>query len=191
VVPWPSFGLTGGSLSRLCGVSRQPVIYDLIDGVKETLASMGPSTREVVMGRADILKVFHLRGKLASTVVAGCRIAEGTLKHGEMAKVLRRPSSPEAGGEGLAASEMVCVGRARVGSLNLHDTPVSELSDEGTECGLSLDGVRPAPAPPPPLCMRPPQATAESACLQFDAFVEGDVVEIIEEVEATHEVTSA
>ena len=112
--------------------TTQPVIYDLIDTVETTLHSRGPAVVETSIGRADVLKVFELRGKLKGTVIAGCSITEGKIRQGELVQVMRPAED----------GELVSVGRARLETLNLHDTQVQELSEVGTECGIKLDGVR-------------------------------------------------
>ena len=48
------------------------VIYDLMDDVQERLdEGWGKKTETLVMGQAEVLKVFALRGKLKGTVIAG------------------------------------------------------------------------------------------------------------------------
>jgi hypothetical protein len=73
-------------------------------------------------------------------------ISQGTLRQGSMAQVMRQgaPVQGAAAADGTVVhgnGELVCVGRARVETLNLQDTPVTELRDEGTECGLKLELV--------------------------------------------------
>ena len=53
-------------------VVMSEIIYDLMDDVQERLdEGWGKKTETLVVGQAEVLKVFALRGKLKGTVIAG------------------------------------------------------------------------------------------------------------------------
>jgi translation initiation factor IF-2 len=97
------------------------IIYELIDQVKEAMAGLlEPLTREVVIGAAEVRKVFTLS---KGGNVAGCVVASGRLVKGKM-RVLRRKGLLY---EGVSLS------------LRRFQDEVNEVR-AGMECGVRLDG---------------------------------------------------
>lgn len=97
------------------------IIYELIDQVKEAMAGLlDPLTREVVIGSAEVRKIFALS---KGGNVAGCVVSAGRLVKGKM-RVLRR--------KGLIY-EGVSV------TLRRFQDEVNEVR-AGMECGIRLDG---------------------------------------------------
>ncbi len=97
------------------------IIYELIDQVKEAMAGLlDPLVREVVMGSAEVRKIFELSkgGK-----VAGCVVSSGRLVKGKM-RVMRRKNLIF---EGVSLS------------LRRFQDEVNEVR-AGMECGIRLDG---------------------------------------------------
>ena len=97
------------------------IIYELIDQVKEAMAGLlDPLTREVVMGSAEVRKIFELSkgGK-----VVGCVVSSGRLVKGKM-RVMRRKNLIY---EGVSLT------------LKRFQDEVNEVR-AGMECGIRLDG---------------------------------------------------
>lgn len=97
------------------------IIYELIDQVKEAMAGLlDPLTREVVIGSADVRKIFTLSkgGNVAGCVVAAGRIVKGKVR------VMRR--------KGLIYEGVTQ-------SLRRFQDEVTEVR-AGMECGIRLDG---------------------------------------------------
>jgi len=97
------------------------IIYELIDEVRNAMAGLlDPLSREVVVGSAEVRKVFELSkgGK-----VAGCVVSNGRLNKGRM-RVLRRRSLIY---DGISAS------------LRRFQDEVTEVR-AGMECGIRIDG---------------------------------------------------
>jgi translation initiation factor IF-2 len=99
-------------------IREYQVIYDAIDVLKAELEGMlEPTYREDRIGRAEVLKVFSVRGFPA---VAGCRIVEGRLQRGATIVVTR------GGNE---------VFRGTLDSLHHFDRSVQTL-EAPNECGV-------------------------------------------------------
>jgi translation initiation factor IF-2 len=97
------------------------IIYELIDQVKEAMAGLlDPLTREVVVGSADVRKVFTLS---KGGNVAGCVVTTGRIVKGKV-RVMRR--------KGLIYEGMTQ-------SLRRFQDEVNEVR-AGMECGIRLDG---------------------------------------------------
>ena len=97
------------------------IIYELIDQVKEAMAGLlDPLTREVVIGSAEVRKVFTLS---KGGNVAGCVISTGRIVRGKV-RVMRR--------KGLIFEGMTQ-------SLRRFQDEVNEVR-AGMECGIRLDG---------------------------------------------------
>ncbi|MFO1498116.1 MAG: translation initiation factor IF-2 [Verrucomicrobiota bacterium] len=97
------------------------IIYELVDQVKEAMAGLlDPLTREVVIGSADVRKIFTLSkgGNVAGCVVSSGRIAKGKVR------VMRR--------KGLIYEGVTQ-------SLRRFQDEVNEVR-AGMECGIRLDG---------------------------------------------------
>ena len=103
------------------GVKLYAVIYELTDEVRLALAGLlDPLSREVVVGTAEVRKVFELSkgGK-----VAGCVITNGRVTRGKV-RVMRRKNLLY---EGLTAS------------LRRFQDEVNEVRS-GMECGIRIEG---------------------------------------------------
>jgi translation initiation factor IF-2 len=103
------------------GIKLYAVIYELIDEVRLALAGLlDPLSREVVVGTAEVRKVFELSkgGK-----VAGCVITNGRVTRGKV-RVMRRKNLLY---EGLTAS------------LRRFQDEVNEVRS-GMECGIRIEG---------------------------------------------------
>lgn len=97
------------------------IIYELIDQVKEAMAGLlDPLTKEVVVGSADVRKVFTLS---KGGNVAGCVVSSGRIVKGKV-RVMRR--------KGLIYEGVTL-------SLRRFQDEVTEVR-AGMECGIRLDG---------------------------------------------------
>ncbi|MDB6038782.1 MAG: translation initiation factor, partial [Verrucomicrobiales bacterium] len=97
------------------------IIYELIDQVKEAMAGLlDPLTREVVIGSAEVRKIFELS---KGGNVAGCVVSSGRIVKGKM-RVMRRKGLIY---EGVSLS------------LRRFQDEVNEVR-AGMECGIRLDG---------------------------------------------------
>ncbi len=97
------------------------IIYELIDQVKEAMAGLlDPLLKEVVVGQAEVRKVFELSkgGK-----VAGCAVTTGRLVRGKL-RVRRR-------------GNLIYEGVSQ--TLKRFQDEVNEVKS-GLECGIRLDG---------------------------------------------------
>jgi translation initiation factor IF-2 len=97
------------------------IIYELIDQVKEAMAGLlDPLVREVVVGSAEVRKVFTLS---KGGNVAGCAVSSGRIVKGKV-RVMRR--------KGLIYEGVTS-------SLRRFQDEVNEVR-AGMECGIRLDG---------------------------------------------------
>jgi translation initiation factor IF-2 len=97
------------------------IIYELVDQVKEAMAGLlDPLTREVVIGSADVRKIFTLS---KGGNVAGCVVSSGRIVKGKV-RVMRR--------KGLIYEGVTQ-------SLRRFQDEVNEVR-AGMECGIRLDG---------------------------------------------------
>ena len=102
-------------------VKYYSVIYDLVDEVKAAMAGqLGPELRENLLGVAEVREVFSA-GKAGK--VAGCMVAEGTVRRGTKARLLR---------------DDVVVFDGNLSSLRRFKDDVDEVRS-GTECGIGLE----------------------------------------------------
>jgi translation initiation factor IF-2 len=100
---------------------RYNIIYKLIEDIDKALKGMlEPEYKDVVVGRAQVLKIFRLK----KSVVAGSRVIKGTISRGATAKVIRGQKELFTGG---------------LSSLKRFTDDVKEVA-EGYECGISLEG---------------------------------------------------
>src|SRR5256886_9416080 len=98
-----------------------PIIYELIDEVKEAMAGLlDPLVKEIVVGSAEVRKVFALS---KGGNVAGCVVTSGRIVKGKM-RVQRRKGLIY---EGVSLS------------LRRFQDEVNEVR-AGMECGIRLDG---------------------------------------------------
>jgi translation initiation factor IF-2 len=98
------------------------IIYRLIEDIEKALRGMlAPEYKEVILGRADVLRVFKI-----SHVgdIAGCRVSQGEIKRGGKARVIR-------------ASQVIHLGE--LASLKHEKDDVKEVRN-GLECGISFKG---------------------------------------------------
>ena len=97
------------------------IIYELIDEVKEAMSGLlDPLSREVVIGSAEVRKIFALS---KGGNVAGCAVTTGRIVRGKM-RVLRRKNLIY---EGISLT------------LRRFQDEVNEVRS-GMECGIRLDG---------------------------------------------------
>ncbi len=111
-------------LSEVHGISIRiyNIIYKLIEDVDKALKGMlEPEYGEVVIGKAEVRAVFHIR---RIGTIAGCIIQEGEARRNAKARVWR-------GNKAIADSS--------VGSLKRFEEDVREVRF-GFECGVGLDG---------------------------------------------------
>lgn len=102
-------------------IRKYNIIYKLIEDVDKALTGMlEPEYRDVLAGRAQVLKIFSVR----KAVIAGCRVIKGTITRTGTAKVLRD-------GKDLFTGHL--------GSLKRFQDDVKEVA-EGYECGIQLEG---------------------------------------------------
>ncbi|EFK95948.1 Translation initiation factor IF-2 [sediment metagenome] len=98
------------------------IIYALLDDVRLMLGGMmSPIISEEVMGTAEVRETFAV-AKIGT--IAGCKVNDGVITRGSMAKVLRN-------------GEEVYVGR--IASLKRFSDDVREVKS-GYECGIVMDG---------------------------------------------------
>jgi translation initiation factor IF-2 len=101
------------------------IIYDLIDDIRGVLSGMlAPVQRETFLGNAEVLQVFDITrvGK-----VAGCRVAEGTVRKGARVRIVR---------EGVVVLEL-----GVLQTLKRFKDEVSEVT-AGQECGMAFQGFQ-------------------------------------------------
>lgn len=160
------------------------IIYDLIDDVEERLfQEWGTKTETVVVGQAEVLKVFALRGKLKGTVIAGeppvfptrsagihvfwvfsvatgVRLDTGKITTGSLVRVMRSAEVVVAKDPDEDTADqnggLMTVGRGKVATIHHHTATIDEHTEIGGECGVCLGST-------------------------FTGFEEGDIIELIEE----------
>lgn len=111
-------------MSETEGVSirRYEIIYRLLEDVEKALKGMlEPEYVEVILGKAEVLKVFRIQ-KVGA--IAGCRIVSGEFRRNTHARVIR-------------ADEVVFDGE--ISSLKHEKDDVREVRT-GFECGIGLKG---------------------------------------------------
>ncbi len=100
------------------------VIYSLLDDIRAALEGMlEPEHIEEVLGSAQVLEVFKITGV---GNIAGCRVANGSMRRGENVRVYR-------GGQIIFDGKLTTLKRVK--------ETVNEVS-EGLECGIHLAGYR-------------------------------------------------
>ena len=114
-------GVTDAAKREGVQIKLYAIIYELIDQVKEAMAGLlDPLLKEVVVGSAEVRKVFELS---KGGNVAGCAVTNGRLVKGKM-RVMRRKSLVY---EGVSLT------------LRRFQDEVNEVR-AGMECGIRLDG---------------------------------------------------
>ncbi len=97
------------------------VIYDLLDDVQSLLKGLlKPKIEEVVLGRAEIRRTFHVP---RTGTVAGCYVMDGKVSRQAEVRLLR---------------DGVVVYEGKTSSLKRFKDDVSEVS-QGYECGIGLE----------------------------------------------------
>jgi translation initiation factor IF-2 len=98
------------------------IIYRLTEDVEKALKGLlTPEYKEVILGKADVMAVFHVT-KLGN--VAGCRVTQGEMRRGARIRVLR-------GGQVIFESE--------IASLRREKEDVREVR-QGLDCGIGVKG---------------------------------------------------
>jgi translation initiation factor IF-2 len=96
------------------------IIYELQDEIKRAMSGLlEPTIKETYQGRADVLETFRIP-KVGT--VAGCRVADGTIKRDSEVRLLR---------------DNVVIFKGKVGSLRRFKDDASEVRN-GMECGISI-----------------------------------------------------
>ena len=119
-------GVEGGGIrsqAKHHGVEIQTydVIYQLIDGVKETMSELlDPEIRESKLGAAEVRQIFPL----AKGQVAGCLVTEGKIVRDRKVRVIRQGKT---------------VAEGSVATLKRFKDDVSEVR-AGYECGIGISG---------------------------------------------------
>lgn len=102
-------------------IRKYNIIYKLIEDIDKALKGMlEPEYKDVLTGRAQVLKVFNLK----RSAIAGSRVIKGTIARGSTAHVMRDGKELFKGG---------------ISSLKRFTDDVKEVA-EGYECGISLEG---------------------------------------------------
>jgi translation initiation factor IF-2 len=97
------------------------VIYEVLDDVKKlTTGLLAPKTREVVLGRVEVRRVYSIS---RVGTIAGCYVTAGRVTRGSRIRVIR---------DGVVVHEGV------IGSLRRFKEDVREVA-EGFECGIGLE----------------------------------------------------
>jgi translation initiation factor IF-2 len=110
--------------AKLTGVEIRTyrIVYEIESDVRDALeGKLAPEQREVILGHAEVLKVFS-SSKFGN--IAGCRVRDGMIRRDSRLRLLR-------------AGEVIAGGR--VASLRREKDEVREVKD-GFECGIRLEG---------------------------------------------------
>jgi len=102
-------------------ISYYGIIYDLLDGIKETIEGhLEPDIKEEVLGTAEVKDTFK---SPKFGFIAGSIVIDGTIKINKFARVIR---------------DDIVVFEGRLDSLRRHKDEASEVSS-GTECGIGIE----------------------------------------------------
>ncbi len=97
------------------------VIYEVLDDIKKLAGGLlAPQTVEVILGRAEVRRVFSIS---RAGTIAGSYVVSGRIQRGAQARLIR---------DGAVAYE------GTIGSLRRFKDDVREVS-EGFECGIGLE----------------------------------------------------
>jgi translation initiation factor IF-2 len=98
------------------------IIYELIDDIKKAMEGMlAPTTREKVLGRANVRECFRV-SKIGT--VAGCYVTDGNILRGNNVRLLR---------------DNVVIYDGKMASLKRFKDDVKEVAT-GYECGIAIEG---------------------------------------------------
>jgi len=101
-------------------IRRYEIIYKMIEDIEDALTGMlEPIYEDVTIGHAQVLKLFKLR----RSTIAGCKVNDGVVRRGALARVLRDGEVVEAG--------------THVETLRRFEEDVPEVRT-GFECGIRL-----------------------------------------------------
>lgn len=95
-----------------------PIIYELLDEIKDVLDLEKKKAEEVILGKGSILALFESEEK----TILGIRVSEGRLKLGDTVKLTRGPKE---------------LGKSTISSLRRGKQEVKEIG-RGNECGVIL-----------------------------------------------------
>ena len=102
-------------------ISYYGIIYDLLDGIKETIEGhLEPDIKEEVLGTAEVKDTFK---SPKFGFIAGSIVIDGTIKINKFVRVIR---------------DDIVVFEGRLDSLRRHKDEASEVST-GTECGIGIE----------------------------------------------------
>ena len=102
-------------------ISYYGIIYDLLDGIKETIEGhLEPDIKEEVLGTAEVKDTFK---SPKFGFVAGSIVTEGTIRLNKFVRVIR---------------DDIVVFEGRLDSLRRHKDEASEVAT-GTECGIGIE----------------------------------------------------
>ena len=106
--------LKSNNLKFIC----DPIIYNVLDQVDLMLAK--PKEIEyTTMAKARVLKVFHID----NMCIAGCRVLEGTIKKGNLCRVMRNDAM---------------VSEGRISSMKREKNTIAEAATD-SECGIIIN----------------------------------------------------
>ena len=109
-------------------VKRYKVIYDLVEDIKKVLSGLlEPEVVEIILGRAEVKKVFLTKKK---DMILGSRVLSGKMENKAKIRIIRGRTAEE--------TDKI-VGHGFIDSLRKVDEVVSEIK-EGNECGIKFMG---------------------------------------------------
>jgi translation initiation factor IF-2 len=117
----PESGVTDAAKHDDVQIKLYTIIYELIEQVEESMEGLlEPDSKEVVIGHAEVRKVFELS---KGPAVAGCVVTDGRIARSARVRLLRRKAVQYEG---------------RISSLKHFQDDVREAK-AGSECGLRLE----------------------------------------------------
>ncbi|KAA8499672.1 Translation initiation factor IF-2 [Porphyridium purpureum] len=134
-------------------IMNSNVIFRLLEKLEEFVELKRTGGEVItVLGKAEVRQLFGLSGKASGTVVAGCKVVDGSLKRSQEVRVMRM-SAPTGETGAAAESKLEQVFRGSISSLKHLRDEVPEIKT-GMECGIVLT--------------------------DFPSIAEGDIIESIE-----------
>ncbi|MCX7887415.1 MAG: hypothetical protein N3B01_09225 [Verrucomicrobiae bacterium] len=120
----PEHGVTEVAKREGVQIKLYSIIYELLEQIEEAMTGvLEPETREVVLGRAEVRRIFQLS---KGARVAGCYVATGRIVRSARARLLRQNAVQYEG---------------RIVSLKHFQDDVKEVR-AGSECGVRLDNFQ-------------------------------------------------